>query len=221
MQPQGSLAPDLYRHLETAIQPERLARYLPAAKGDPEAAFAMYSWNLSLCETFVIPLHYGEIVSRIALHRSLVAQTGKKWFDEPTFRALLDPRHRQALDHAVASENTKHGGAATAHHVVSALSLGFWRHLTTPRFDRYLWAAGVAAHFPHAPAGTTRQELNGLMTGMTALRNRIAHHQAIFDKKPMRRFQEIIRLLQWSCPVTAKYVAAISKVPLALQARPR
>ena len=221
MQPETALPDDLFPMLEGAIERARLSRYLPAAGGSRRTALAFYAWNLSLCESFVVPLHYAEIVTRNALHRGLVARAGAEWFNDRTFRRIMEDRLRDRLDLAISLERRRHRREMTAHHVVSALSFGFWQHLTTKRFDRYLWTRGIHGIFPGAPPDKTCKDLGDLIHKVRTWRNRIAHHEAIFDKEPMRNFQDALTLLRWSSPETFRYVAAISKVPMALQARPR
>ena len=109
----------------------------------------------------------------------------------------------------------------TAHHVVSALTFGFWEHLVTKRFERYLWSRGLRATFQGAPKEKTFEDLHALIESVRRWRNRIAHHRAIFDKGPMRKYQDTLELISWACPTTTAYVAASSKLPAALGLRPR
>lgn len=51
----------------------RLARYLPAAKGDRFHALRHYVWNARLCEEFYIPLQFSEI----ALGTLYIADLGR------------------------------------------------------------------------------------------------------------------------------------------------
>lgn len=211
----------LFPHLEAAIQSERIARYLPAADGSQRLAFEYYCWNLVLCEAFVTPLHFAEVVCRNALNRALIARAGGAWFQDHTLISILDQRFRDELAEAVRKERNQHGERLTAHHIVSALTFGFWEHLTTKRFERYLWARGVQPVFPGAPNGHTYEEVHRAIESVRRWRNRIAHHRAIFDKRPMRKHSEALDLIRWSCEETATYVASISKVPAALGLRPR
>lgn len=211
---------DKFPAIEAALQPERIARYVPAVGGDQVAAFKFYMWNLVLCESFVPPLHYAEIVCRNALNRGLLHRAGACWFADKTFRGILDPRFLDELDDTLLKEGLQHGARFTAHHVVSSLTFGFWEHLATKRFERYLWARGVHPIFPGAPSGATYEDLHALIEAVRRWRNRIAHHRAIFDKGPMRKHQDAIELVKWACGDTSAYVAAASRVPVAISLRP-
>lgn len=161
--------------VEAAIHPERLIRYLPAAGKDKTAAFDYYLWNCLLCESFHLSLHFAEIVCRNGLHKGLAARCGAGWHRHVVFRKLLDPRFSGELDAAVAKESAQHGVRLTANHVVSALTFGFWEHLTTKRFERFLWAKGIGNVFPGAPAAMRLADLHALIESVRLWRNRIAH----------------------------------------------
>lgn len=212
--------PDQLRRLEHILQSERIDRYMPAAGGDRQRAFGLYLWNCALCEAFLLPLHFAEISCRNAIHRALVSRCGPQWFESRTLANLLDDRRRAELVDAAGKELRQHGAAMTGHHVVSGLTFGFWEHLTTKRFERFLWAKGLSPAFPDAPAAKRREDLHGLLESVRRWRNRIAHHQAIFDKGPMRKHQDAIEIIGWSCAESGSWVASVSRVPLTISLRP-
>lgn len=212
---------DQFPNVELALQGERIGRYFNAAGKDPQRALQYYLWNLSLCEAFVTTLHFSEIVCRNALNNGLTKRAGPQWYDDATIRGIIDGRFRDELDSAIAKESRQHGVSMTAHHVVSALTFGFWEHIATKRFDRYLWARGIQPVFPNAPKGATSDDLHGLIESVRRWRNRIAHHRAIFDKGPMRKHQDALDLIKWACSDTSTWVASISQVPKAIALRPR
>lgn len=200
---------------------ERINRYLPVSSGDAESAFQMYLWNCALSEAFYPSLHFAEIVCRNAIHNALIGRLGDKWYEHETFIKVLDPRFASELQMAVRDELRQHGTKMTSNHVVSALTYGFWDHLTTRRFERLLWKGGIAAYFPFAPADATLDQLHGLIESTRRWRNRIAHHRAIFDKKPTGKHQDAIKLIKWACDDTGRWVSSVSRVPVAIGLRPK
>jgi len=207
--------------VEKALQSERIVRYMPAAGREKAVAFKFYLWNCALCEAFFSSLHFSEITCRNAIHQALLGRGDLGWFENTTFKGILDDRFRKELLEAVRQERLQHGDKVSPHHVVSALTFGFWEHLATKRFERYLWAKGIHHAFPHAPKGKTYEDLHKLMESVRRWRNRIAHHRAIFDKGPMRKHQDALELIQWVCGDTATWVASISRVPIAIGLRPQ
>jgi hypothetical protein len=207
--------------IETAVQPERIRRYMPAAGMDGDRAFKFYLWNCALCEAFHISLHFCEIVCRNALNRVLTARCGAAWYENTTLLQIMDPRFRQDLQHSIDTERKQHGSRMTAHHVVSSLHFGFWEHLATKRFERFLWAKGIHVAFPLAPPHRTYEDLQRLIESVRRWRNRIAHHRAIFDKGPTRKHQDALELIGWICADTSAWVSSVSRVPVAISLRPK
>lgn len=207
--------------IESAINSNRLRRYMPAAGHEIHTAFQFYVWNCWLSEAFYISLHFAEILCRNAVQKSLAFKVGEEWFQHKTFINLLDGRFRSELAIAIADEQAAHGVRMTQHHVASALTFGFWEHLTTKRFDRLIWSRGISHNFLGAHFSTSRQALHDRIESVRRWRNRIAHHQAIFDKDPMKKHQEAIELIHWVCGVTGAWVSASSRVPAVLALRPK
>ncbi|MBD1203920.1 MAG: Abi family protein [Rhodobacteraceae bacterium] len=206
--------------LSAGLSERRLARYAPAAADGAVSTADMYLWNCALCEAFYLPLHFAEITSRNTIHSALLYK-GEHWYENQTFRQLLDPHYRSELDKALADEREQHGGAVDAHHLVSALSMGFWQHMATVRFERFLFPRGIQKNFLHAPWQKKRQDLHDLVEGLRRWRNRIAHHNAIFDKGPAAKYQEALDLISWSSPDLSRWVAARSRVSQVINERPR
>jgi hypothetical protein len=203
------------------LHPGRIGRYRPAAGNSTELAFRLYLWNCALCEAFYLSIHFSEIVCRNALNSALIRRCGERWFEDPTLKSILDRDFRRELEGAVGKENKQHATLMTARHVVSALSFGFWEHLATKRFDRFLWARGTREIFPCAPKSKNREDVRLLIESVRRWRNRIAHHQAIFDKSPMKKHNEALELIKWACEETGAWVSSVSRVPVAISLRPR
>ncbi|WP_156911877.1 Abi family protein [Kaistia adipata] len=220
MQLPNSPAADKFPTIVAAIQHERLMRYMPAAGNRVDVSFSYYIWNCKLSESFHPVLHYAEIVCRNAFNRALIARAGDHWFRDNTFLAILDHRFRDDLQEAVASETKQHSDRLTAHHIVSALTFGFWEHLATKRFERYLWAKGVQPIFPCATKAVTREEIQLLIEGVRRWRNRIAHHRAIFDKGPARKHNDALELIGLVCGDTRDWVRSMSTTTGVIQGRP-
>ena len=209
-----------FPRVEAAMYAGRIDRYMGVAQKDRKLAFQHYLWNCSLSESFYFPLHMAEIVCRNGIHSALLARGKIDWYAQDTFLKLLDERHKRDLAEAISKEKIQHGSKFSNHHVVSAMTFGFWDHLTTKRFERYIWSKGINHSFPHAPNGKTFEDLHSLIEDVRRWRNRIAHHRAIFDKGPVRKHDAAIELIKWHCTDTAKWVAANSSVMRRIQSRP-
>jgi hypothetical protein len=216
--------------IELALQPERVACYMAAGGKRKEGAFSVYLWNCSIGEAFYIPLHFCEVACRNGVHRALIARLGEKWYSDSLLTSLMDERFARELKAAIEGERKKLADEArrqrreqaefTCHHVVSAVTFGFWEHLTTKRFARLLWAKGIRVSFPHAPKDKTYEDLQRLIESVRRWRNRIFHHEPLFDKSPSRKHQDAMELLSWTCCDTSAWVRSVSRVQAVINDRP-
>lgn len=77
------------------------------------------------------------------------------------------------------------GKQATAERVISGLSFGFWTNLLTSSYEdsrnrSLLWPNLLVSVFPGAPADIKRHVLEDKFKRIRELRNRLAHHEAIW-----------------------------------------
>lgn len=203
-----------------ALQPVRLKRYFQNYDQNIEKAFEFYCWNISISSAFHFPTHIAEVCCRNSIHRALVYRLGENWFENKTYRGILGGKFLTELDGAIADERDQHGDDVTGDHVASALTFGFWEHMATKRFERLLWNRGIRHNFPEAPWDRKLEHLHELIESVRRWRNRIAHHRAIFDKRPTAKYQDCLDLIGWSCSRTRNWVAANATVTQAIQDRP-
>ena len=203
-----------------AMHDDRIERYLPAAGGSQEYAFSLYLWNCALCEAFYLPLHVAEVTCRNAIHARLLNRLGEQWFDADLFHNIVSDRHGSDLNDVIDDERRVHGVLMTSHHLVSSLSFGFWQHLLTRRFERLLWPRGMKDFFPNLPNSMGRSEMYDRVEIVRKWRNRIAHHRAIFDQGPTKRYQETLQLVRWVSHDVSDWLTASSRVSAAIAIRP-
>jgi len=82
------------------------------------------------------------------------------------------------------------GKPLTPERVISGLDFGFWTNLLTAEYEEprnlsLLWPHLTADVFPSRPAGIRRHHIEDKFTRIRDLRNRLAHHEAIW------KFQEM------------------------------
>lgn len=184
IQPLFSCVPAAFSNIESAISKYRLSRYMSAAKNDRHMALRLYIWNIRICESFYLPVQFAEVGARNAIMVPVNKRFKAQWYDAPAFQNILTPRFQNELKETVAKQKRKHGQAMMGHHVVSALSLGFWVEMMSASYDQHLWANGIHNSFPGAAAGTNRAELFLMLEDMRRLRNAVMHHEALFDRSP-------------------------------------
>ena len=79
----------------------------------------------------------------------------------------------------------KENKQATPERVIAGLNFGFWTNLLSadyeePRTQRLLWPALLPVAFPGAPNGIKRHHIADKFNRIRDLRNRLAHHEAIW-----------------------------------------
>lgn len=220
MQHPFSCVPDTLNAIESTISAARLGRYLPESKGDKHLAIRLYVWNARLCEAFYLPTQFAEVAARNAIHKPVVARFTGSWYDNPAFHAILPPRLLVELNKVVADERKNRKHVFSVNHVVAGLSFGFWLNLLTTSYDKHLWATGLQKSFPHLPKKTGRQNLYDRFDRLRNWRNKIAHHYAIFDKRPKIELANTLEIIAWVCPETHWLAKELSSVERVLSRRP-
>lgn len=81
-----------------------------------------------------------------------------------------------------------------------------------------LWRPVLHKAFPHAKL--PRKDVHNPLDQLRLLRNRIAHHEPIFQRPLADDYQSILLILSWICPDTAAWITHHSTVPAILAARP-
>lgn len=221
MQYAFSCTPTTYGAIEATLSQPRLTRYLTAANHDRHLALRYYVWNARLCEEFYIPTQIAEVAFRNALAKGLQNRFGANWHTATTLSSTLPQRLQRELRKAITDESLKHGANFTADHIVSAISLGFWVHLTTKSPRNYIWQGSLSAQFPNLPIGTPEEAIHDAADGLRKFRNRIAHHNAIFDKRPTAEYRNIQDILSWICPETLWLVRQLSNPARIVSQRPK
>src|SRR4051794_29263768 len=205
--------------LEGLLSAERLAPYRAACAGDLGAAIKLYHWNGELSAAFGTTLGDVEVIARNAMHRQLTAWSARtrgeeRWYLNPAPAFLLPP----AMDDIAKARSraTRNGRSETPGGVVAELNLGFWRYLLARRYDRGLWHPCLHRAFPGQPRATVFAAVDRLLDA----RNRIAHHEPMYNRPVPELFDTSLRVLAWIDPVARDWVDRRSRVPDVLAIRP-
>ena len=204
--------------LENVFSRERMQTYLDAADGNRAVALQHYTRNVQLGAAFHGPLQALEITLRNAIHDQLAAHYGSHWYMDPA--PGLDNHARNAIDGQL-----KHGGSAlTPGPFVASMSLGFWVRLLgrgsyvngggKADYERTLWRPALFKAFPGRQRRTVQQRLNRLRQ----LRNRIAHHEPVFDRNLTEDYALLLETVGWISADVRAWIEAHSTLPDALQA---
>jgi hypothetical protein len=207
--------------IERRISIERLRPYRVAVGGDLEQALALYEWNSSVAASFFEVLGHFEVLLRNALHEQLTiwhaARGGPDaWYQDRA--GLLDEHSRE--DIAKAREKLRRRQETEVPgKILAELGFGFWRYLLDKRYETTLWAQALRHSFP-ALIPQRRRDVYIPVSELTRLRNRIAHHEPIHALDLHGHHDELLRVTGFLDPDMETWLAALSRVPTLLTARP-
>jgi hypothetical protein len=193
--------------LEMTLSRERLGKYLNETRQDLDAAISLYERNTRLAEAFYTPLQCVEICLRNQINAQLSNAYGDDWFrnNKPPFnndsmRIIMD-----AVD-----ELKKDGKGVSPGRVLAELKFAFWVGLMGPRYDSTIWREAIYKAFL-AGGGRPRGAVHSRFNMIRRFRNRIAHHEPIFQKPLQQTHKEIIEAIGWMCRHTSAWASHHSR----------
>lgn len=206
-----SYTPATLTALERLLSTKRLGKYLQATGGDLQAAIELYTWNIALSSAFYGPLQGLEVCLRNSMHLAMEVSHGSNWYDTITF---LNPKAVQSIKEAknkLASQRYP----VDPPHMIAELSFGFWVSLLGKggsgfNYEMSLWRPTLVKAFPHQRLN--RKTVHKKLDHLRRLRNRIAHHEPIFQRHLQADYNSVIEVVKWICPGTAKWIAHHSRV---------
>lgn len=212
---------DLTRWLTTV----RFDEYLVASNHDHDAARKLYEWNVSTSAAFFELISHVEVALRNAVDAILrpleVSESARVrlrdgwWFASPSFVSENDlDFYRTAWRHLGSRAE-----GATRDKVFASMTFGIWAAIFGPSYEQ-LFRRHLVYAFPHRGPGFKRETVQKNILALRNLRNRIAHHQAIFDLPLEERFEQAMDLLGWIDPALERWVAGLCRVPDLLDIRP-
>jgi len=210
----------LHEEIRDRLSGPRLARY-EQATGDVDAAIELYLWNARIGAAFFESLHLLEVGLRNAMHDHLQAwitvaspaHGQLPWYRDQHVR--LTPRSRERIKEARARA-TVNGRAELPGRVVAELSFGFWWSLLADHYDHILWAPCLRHAFIHV----RRRRLHAELDTVIKFRNRIAHHEPVYDRNLHDDWRRLLDISARLSPRFAAWIDDSSRVPHTLSERP-
>ena len=198
------------RIIET-LTPGRLSKYLQVTNHNQRLALGLYCRNSTVSAAFFSDIHFLEVALRNKFHIELTAKYGADWFRAAPFLALQNPRTQGILLKAErdAQKHWTPGVVLPAGKVVAELTFGFWLNLTDKRLEHSLWTPCLHKAFASGKV-PRRSRLNGDLEKIRQLRNRIAHHEAIFHMDLAGLHQTLTLVTAQLCPDVASLMRRTS-----------
>lgn len=204
------------------VSDARFLNFLRACDGHHDRAVALYCWNAEISGAFLEVLHHLEVLLRNAIDHQFPATpddelvaiwSDRTWLTDPS---IVEERGRERVNEAI-ERLTKAARKQTRARVIASLSFGFWAALFTGRYDD-LWRSRLRHAFPNGNG--RRRQIHNLVQSIGDIRNRIAHHEAIFATDLNRQYAKQLELAGLIDGDARDYVAALPRVPDVLAKRP-
>jgi hypothetical protein len=200
------------RGLRSAISEQRFATYLAAAHRNQAAALQLYTWNAAASAALYGPMQALEVTLRNAVNDPLARAYGQRWFMDPTVVRRWELTRATEVGAALGRR-----GAVTPGDVIAELGLGYWVGLFANAYDQTLWRTDLYRVFsPRQHRRHVHDNLDHLRT----LRNRIAHHEPIFQRRLVDDYERLHQLLVAMSPTTWAWVHHHSRVSALLSTPP-
>lgn len=190
--------------LADSISHERLEKYLAEKAGDLSLAITLYERNCRLSESFYSPLQAMEVCLRNRLSVELETTFGPDWLQNGT-----PPLEIDAVDNIDKAVRALGGQPVTNGRITAELNFGFWVGLLGPRYDGTLWRQCLHRAF-RAAGPKKRSVVHGRFNALRRFRNRIAHHEPIFQRPLAQLHDETIEAINWMNADTSAWTLHLS-----------
>ncbi len=212
--------------LKKALSEERLLAYSTSGDLDELDAVARYLWNGAAATAMVPVLHALEVTFRNNLFAASMRILRGRTLRFKEVRCWLDAEPSLLYDKVVESvDETKRllrkgRKALTPGRLVSKLSFGFWVSLCRSPYEQgrpggpALWPKMITLGFPFLPKDhRNRPMILDRFDELRDFRNRVFHHEPIWDRSLERIHSRAIETISWMNRGVAEAVAELSTFP--------
>lgn len=169
------------------LSSQRFATYRLPGESDAQA-FARYQWNIRLAEALVPAFNYFEVGLRNGINNAIANLFGQDWLLTKPNGLYLSQGSIEKIQEAKDEFLKIKHRPATHGDVLANLSFGFWAGFFHNRHAPVLWNRPKKTWpviFPNLPAAQWQwQNIKAKVFEVKDLRNRIAHHEPIWNSNP-------------------------------------
>lgn len=209
--------------LERALSAQRLRAYSLPADRDETDGVARYLWNVALVCAIQPVLQALEVTFRNEISRVAGKLTAGRRFSYDRIPSWLDARPTMLLDHEARKvENAKKqlgtdARSQTEGHLVAKLDFGFWVALCRETYADWrgdgprLWPRALDLAFRMRPGSVrTQRDVHQRFDLIRQYRNRVAHHEPIWDRDYLGMHECVVESLAWMSPGMARGARVMS-----------
>lgn len=193
--------------MKDSLSQARFARYLASASGDEASAMRLYEWNTLMAQSLYVYLQCWEIAFRNRVDGFLRWKYGQGWpyDDKRAVRSLTKDEQRRLNETKQRQSQQRKQAVVSTDAIVADLSAGFWVALLSSAYKvPYSWQYNLGRVFPNEPA-LSRNTAHALSSKILKLRNRIAHHEPIYELPLSQTYTELQRVVSAMCADTNQF----------------
>ncbi len=204
--------------LEAIISPERLSTYRKAGGHDVARALDLYAWNMKISASFMPVLSSAEICLRNLIVPQLTSVFGTTWWQSQALFTILGGKGKGIIKRAE-NKITAHGNPVDGGRMTAELSFGFWQNMLLPKYKTPLWSS-LHSSFADLPARIDQAGLHRKCGIVRELRNRISHHEPIFQRNISQDYADCLELTSWLSTAKARWIKPHCNVMTLLRQKP-
>lgn len=190
--------------LQRTLSQPRLNRYFGLAGGDAELAVKHHEWNAHLSQALQLPLQSFEITLRNVLSEQLEITYGSNWFD--AINGHMDAHWQRKLAEIKNDLSRKGKVPYSAPDIIAQTTFGYWVALMDSKYDRLWWKFCLQKAFRAPAPGFSRRRIHACTKTLNQLRNRIAHHEPVYDRPLDQELTDLLLVSRWICPDTGDWI---------------
>ncbi|MGP4969009.1 Abi family protein (plasmid) [Glutamicibacter bergerei] len=219
------------------ISKGRFQKYMDAANGDAKLALELYSWNADLGAALFKDFSHFEIALRNSCDKALFRRGQSlnpkaDWLKSKDASLLVLPNSpgtqktvrklSESLEDAREYSGFFKDSSLPRGKILAELSFGFWKYLFTHEMRQTLWEECLEIEFRYVDRTKTVDptKLHADLEKLAKLRNRIAHHESIFDKSPQADHDALLRVIELLGAEANTFVRSHSTVRAIIASRP-
>jgi len=206
--------------LGNIVSQERLGKYINAAAHKPDVAIRLYVWNTRVGEAFFSPIQAIEVCLRNRIATAFADEYGPDWWQDNRFLGTVG---RKGVDNIEDVKNRLRRARKPieTNRIIADLSFGFWVNGVGGRFNPDVWSSRLYTFMPDLPATIDRRLFHDRVEKVADLRNRIFHHEPIFNEDISKRYSDCLELLGWLSQEKRAWLKPYFRVAEVMRQKPK
>ncbi len=174
-----------FDRLYATFSKARILRYF--SDGDsPDKVLARYHANIVLSEAMIPALHYFEISFRNRIDQVFKKYYASEWLTNTPNQLMVSAQDIKKINEIISKVRRENKRLPIHDDIVAQMTFGFWCSFLHRKYDPVIWHRkdAIKIIFPNLPrANKKRSYIEHKIFKIKEIRNRIAHHEPVWNSK--------------------------------------